>query len=627
MEHFLRNFVTKEKVHPTNMVFTGERVPWEVVVDLESIRSKINFDYFRSSPPLNSKYLPFMPVRNFADFVSLKEGATPLIPSKIFGKDRNSRVLYKLESHNPTGSFKDRGSAVDLSVAKEMKAKGIAVASTGNMAASCSCYAAAADIPCFVFVPEGTPSSKLSQVIAFGGRIVQVKGEYNDAAVLAQRVAEEFDFFLAGDYAYRVEGAKTAAFEVCEQLFFAAPDVVIVPIGCGTNIAAYKKGFEEFHELGFIDRVPQLIGVQAEGAAPIVHSFRTGARDFIPLETVDTIASAIKVGDPLDGLKALDAIYSTEGRAVDVSDREMVEAQYRLSREEGHFVEAACAASVAGYIKLASTGAFTGQTVVCVMTGDGLKDPTPILKNAIKPPTIYPDVVEFKQLFENSFFEGKTISFVSKNDILFERVPTLEEVKRACWQYFEARYSDSYLETIVDIITRFLSKGKSVNFSDFQDIVQDALESLNQKGPKTFAVSDFEVIVSRNKKSLAKVTVKHQEEVLSAEGEGVGPVDAVINALRKACREKIEFSLSSYKVNIRDQGTDAVVYVELGLKRGGHVSNGTGTSPDIIQASIEAFESAYNGFYRHEKSDPKLSGSNVSSRESAAGEVQDPLRV
>ncbi|MCB0330156.1 MAG: threonine synthase, partial [Bdellovibrionales bacterium] len=374
MDHELRDFVTKERVATDNLVFTGEKNPWEVVIDLDEVRARINPAYFRSSPPLNSKYLPFMPIKNFSNFVTLKEGATPLIAAKHYGKDKGTNLYFKLEAQNPTGSFKDRGSAVDLSVAKEMGAKGIAVASTGNMAASCSCYAAAAEVPCFVFVPEGTPPSKLSQVIAFGGRIVQVKGDYNDAAVLAQRVAEEFGFFLAGDYAYRVEGQKTAAYEVCEQLFFQAPDVVVVPIGCGTNLAAYKKGFDEFFELGFIDKRPQLIGVQADGAATVVNSFRIGSKTIEALASAETLATAIKVADPLDGVKALDAIYGTEGRAVSVSDREMVEAQYNLAREEGHFVEAACAASLAGFLKLSEIGAFAGQTVVLVLTGDGLKD-------------------------------------------------------------------------------------------------------------------------------------------------------------------------------------------------------------------------------------------------------------
>lgn len=597
MLYQLQDFKTKEIVSPTNMVFTGEHGPWEVTVDLDRVRSSINPDYFRQSPPYNSKYLPFMPVKDYSSFVSLKEGATPLLPSKVIGKEKETKLYLKLESQNPTGSFKDRGSAVDLSVARELGAKGIAVASTGNMAASCSCYAAAAGLPCFVFVPEGTPASKLSQVIAFGGRIVQVKGDYNAAARLSEEVAAQFDFFLAGDYAFRIEGQKTAAFEVCEQLFFHAPDAVIVPIGCGTNIAAYKKGFQEFFELGLIEKMPQLIGVQAEGASSVVNSFRTGSRSIEPLAGTDTIASAIRVANPLDGIKALDAIYSTEGRALAVSDREMIEAQYLLSTKESQFVEAACAASVAGFMKLQEMGSFQGQTVVCVLTGDGLKDPASILKAAIKPPTIYPEIGAFQKLYDNRFFEGRSVSFMDHSTVMFREEPSAEEVRTELMKHFDTNLGDSSVQHIREFVAKFLQKGKVVSFSDFQDIVQDALESLQSDAPQVFEVKHFEVNAAMDRQSTAKVSVRIDEEEFQTEGSGVGPVDAIISALRAAAGERMEFALVDYRVEIRDKGTDAVVFVELSLRKDNFVSVGGGASPDIIQASIEAFEGAYNGFH------------------------------
>ena len=216
----LREFTSKKEVTPSNHVFTGPDGPWEVVMDLDSIKSRINEDYFRNSPPLVSKYLPLMPIKDHAKFISLKEGSTPLIESKVIGPELGIDLYFKLESQNPTGSFKDRGSAVELTIAKELGVKAITVASTGNMAASCSCYAAAALLPCFIFVPEDTPASKISQSIAYGGRIVQIKGTYNDAARMAKAVAEQLGFYLAGDYAFRVEGHKTAAFELLDQLYF-----------------------------------------------------------------------------------------------------------------------------------------------------------------------------------------------------------------------------------------------------------------------------------------------------------------------------------------------------------------------------------------------------------------------
>ncbi len=594
--YYLADFVTKQRVEPTNLVFTGEKGPWEVVMDLDEVRKKINIDYFQKAPPLASKYLPFMPIRDYANFVSLSEGGTPLIRSKVLGKRLGIDLWFKVEPQNPTGSFKDRGSAVDLSIAKEMGAKAIAVASTGNMAASCSCYAAAAQIPCFVFVPEGTPPSKLSQVIGFGGKIVQVKGAYNDAARLAQRVAEELGFYLAGDYAFRVEGQKTAAYEIIDQSFFQAPDAVVVPVGCGTNLAAYARGFRDYQALGFIERLPQLVAVQAEGASSVVQSVVKRSDRIEALTSIDTIATAIAVGNPLDGLKALDAVYSTGGAALAVSDREMLEAQYELSREEGLFVECSSASGIAALMKLAKDGRYAGKRVVCVLTGDGLKDPASILKVALKPPTIYPEVREFLSLYENSFFKGKNVAFFDKSEVVFSKDPSVADVQARLQAFFNTRYSDAHAEAIRDVVCKFLKKGKPITFSDFQDIIQNALEAVKSSGAvEPLTVLDFEIRAGRDKQSEAKVVVRVGSEEVSERAFGVGPVDAVINALRKACGGKMSFQLTSYKVDIRNAGTDAVVNVETILSRNARPSAGQGTSPDIIQASIEAFVEAYNG--------------------------------
>lgn len=595
----LLDFVSRAEVAPKNFVFTGKDSPWEVVMDLDAVRSRINVDYFRASPPYVSKYLPFLPIKDFGAFVSLKEGATPLMQSKSLSKQFNVDLYFKLEAKNPTGSFKDRGSAVDLTIAKELGAKGITVASTGNMAASCSCYAAAAKIPCFVFVPEDTPPSKLAQVIAYGGHIVQVKGSYNDAASLAQEVAEHLGFFLAGDYAFRVEGQKTAAFELVDQFLYHVPSAVIMPIGCGTNIAAYAKGFFEYQQLGFIEAVPQLIGAQAEGASSVVQSFQKGLKTITKLESVNTIATAIAIANPIDGLKALSALHQTGGQAVMVSDEEALQAQYLLAKEEGLFVECSSATSLAVLQKLLKTQAqsLAGKKIICILTGDGLKDPNPLLKVAIKPPTIYPDFTEFLGLYESSFFERPTIVFVNKEQVIFSAEPTEKQINAALQKHFPGPYSGEEITKVSTMIAKFLKKGKPITFSDFQDIVQEELEAISIKKGDVFSVLDFEVRTAKDVPPVAKITLQINGEVLTSEATGVGPVDAIVNAMRLAGRDKIVFSLVGYKVDIRSQGTDAVVYVELKLIKDKAVSVGRGTSPDIIQASIEAFEEAYNGFY------------------------------
>jgi len=595
--YYLRDFVTKQPVHPDNLVFTGEDTPWEVVMDLDSIKSKMNLDYFRQSPPSLLKYLPLLPIEKQAEFITLREAATPLLKSRKLGRNLGVELFLKIEGKNPTGSFKDRGTAVEISVAKEKGAKAIILASTGNMAASCACYAAAAGIPCFIMVPEGVPPGKLSQVLAFGGHIVQVKGTYNDAADLAYKIAEEMGFYLAGDYAFRLEGAKTAAFEIIDQMLFQVPDYLVVPIGCGTNISGYYKGFMDYYRLGLIDKLPRIIGVQAAGAQAVVNSFEQKVNKIETLASVNTLASAICVANPLDGLKALEAINSTNGYAISVTDNEILAAQHRLAKEEGIFAESSAAATIAGIQKLITQEKIEAhKKVLCVLTGDGLKDPQVVLKAAIKPPTIYPQTKDFLSLYENGFFDGKSMVFVEKTDTLFATAPTKADINRELQNLFSAHYSDEYVDKIELSLNKMVQKGKTITISDFQDSIQGVLESPKHVKADVFSVVDFHVDTAKDKKANATVKVRISNNEYTGKAEGTGPVDAVIKALTHACQESLLFKLVDYKVEIRGQGTDANVYVEMKLQKDNGSSIGSGTSPDIIQASIEAFAEAYNGF-------------------------------
>ena len=595
--YYLRDFVTKETVNPSNLVFTGETTPWEVVMDLDSIKSKMNLDYFRQSPPNLLKYLPLLPITRQAEFITLRESATPLIKSRKLGRNMGVELFLKVEGKNPTGSFKDRGTAVEVSVAREKGAKAIILASTGNMAASCACYAAAAGIPCFILVPEGVPPGKLSQVLAFGGHIVQVKGTYNDAADLAYKIAVEMGFYLAGDYAFRLEGAKTAAFEVIDQMLFQVPDYLVVPIGCGTNIGGYYKGFMDYYRLGLIDRLPRIIGVQATGAQAVVNSFDEKRNDIQILPSINTLASAIAVANPIDGLKALEAINNTNGYAIAVTDNEILAAQHRMAKEEGIFAESSAAATIAGLQKLIDQGKIDAhKKVLCILTGDGLKDPQVVLKAAIKPPTIYPQIAEFNQLYQNGFFDGKSMVFVEKSDILFKTEPTNADIARELQSLLSATYAEDYINKIQLSLKKMIQKGKLITVSDFQDSIQSVLESPKHSQEEVFTVLDFFVDTAKDQKANAHVTVNISGQEYTGKAQGTGPVDAVIKSLTNACRDTLRFKLTEYKVEIRGQGTDANVYVEMKLQKDSSNSIGSGTSPDIIQASIEAFAEAYNGF-------------------------------
>jgi threonine synthase len=589
------DFATKKKVIVNDLVFTGEKSPFQINMNLDYVKQQINLDYFSSVAPCLSKYLPLMPIKKQINFISLRESATPLVKSKYIGKDLGIELYFKVEGKNPTGSFKDRGSAVDITVAKELGAKGIILASTGNMAASCSCYAAAADIPCFILVPEGVSLAKMAQVISYGGKIIQVKGTYNDAALLAYKIAKKKGFYLAGDYAFRVEGQKTAAFEIIDQLLFQTPDEVVIPVGCGTNIAAYYKGFQEYCSLGLIDEMPRLTGVQATGANPLVKAFKSNSL-IKEKEKIETIASAIAVPNPIDGVKALDAIKRTNGTAEDVSDHKMLRAQYLLSTKEGLFVECSAAATIAYlYEQHRKRNLKPGSKVVCILSGDGLKDPDTILKSAIQPPVIIPSESAFNKLFDANFFDNKNMFFCNKNDIVFDYLPTTIELKSKLLNMMGVKYSTDFMCEILKNIEQFLRKGKQIKLADIQDIIQYVSESntyINKGEP--LVVSSFKVVSEYNSESYAEVSLRIGERHYKGSHKGTGPLDAVIQSLIKACPEKVEYNLKDYSVKIRSEGVDAVVNVEITLFKNGKSVIGRAISPDSIQASIEAFIDAYN---------------------------------
>ncbi len=593
----LINFKTRKPFTPKNFIFADGNTPVEVLIDIEQVKSRINLEYFRCSPAVVTKYLPFMPIKNYENFISLSDGATPLIRSRKLGKKLGVTLYFKYEGQNPTGSFKDRGSALDVTMARELEAKAITVASTGNMAASCACYAAAAGIPCFVFVPEGAPPSKLAQVISYGGKIVQVKGSFNDAVNLAEKVAEKLGFYLAGDYAFRVEGQKTAVFEIIDQLFYQVPDMIIVPMGCGTNIASYGKGLAQYKQLGLIDKLPQLVGSQAEGVSPIVQSFKKG-QDFItPFTKTNTISSAIAIGNPLDGTKALKAIRDTKGTAIAVNDKETLEAQYELAKEEGLFVESSSATSYATLKKLVNERSLAGKTIVCVLTGNGLKDTAPILRIATKPPTIHPSIEPFLAFYHNAYFEGKSVVFFEKDTVAFDKPPSFSQVNKFAKDSFASKLSTTHSKKIKNKIDEFLKKGKKVTYADFQDIMQDVLETVPSTSKKVFIVEDFMITTGKDRIPSAMVKVRVNGKTREAISEGVGPIDAIINALKKTTVNEMDFTLTGFNVIARSDGTDAAASTEVKLTQNGKVSVGQGTSPDTLQASIEAFVNAYNGLF------------------------------
>jgi threonine synthase len=315
-------------------------------------------------------WLPEIPEEAIA---TIGEGETPLIEATTLSERVGARLFLKFEGMNPTGSFKDRGMTVALSRAAAAGSRACVCASTGNTAASASAYAARAGMRCFVVVPAGKIAlGKAVQVLAHEAEIVQIEGNFDEALRLSRKAAEDL-----GDVALvnsvnpdRIEGQKTAAFEVCEALG-RPPDALALPVGNAGNITAYWKGFTEWREAGYAEDAPRMLGFQAEGASPLV-----AGHDF---ENPETVASAIRIGSPASKEGALAAARESGGGIESVTDEEILDAQRLLAREEGVFCEPASAAGIAGLIKLAREGRGPGGTVVSVLTGHGLKDPDAVL--------------------------------------------------------------------------------------------------------------------------------------------------------------------------------------------------------------------------------------------------------
>jgi len=319
------------------------------------------------------KYREWLPEIPDGAIASIGEGDTPLIEASRISKLVGARLFLKFEGMNPTASFKDRGMTVAMSRAVASGSRACVCASTGNTAASASAYAARAGMGCFVVVPVGKIAlGKAVQVLAHGAKIVQIEGNFDAALKLSKRIAEERgDVTLVNSVnPDRIEGQKTAAFEVAESLGH-PPDALALPVGNAGNITSYWKGFSEWRQAGYSDVAPRMLGFQAEGASPLV----TG-HDF---ENPETVASAIRIGSPASGEGALAAARESGGAIESVTDGEILAAQELLAREEGVFCEPASAAGVAGLLKLAGEGRGPEGVVVSVLTGHGLKDPDVIL--------------------------------------------------------------------------------------------------------------------------------------------------------------------------------------------------------------------------------------------------------
>ena len=328
---------------------------------------------------LIEEYRDRLPVSAATPVVTLREGGTPLVYACVISEMTGCNVWLKYDGANPTGSFKDRGMTMAISKAAEDGSKAVICASTGNTSASAAAYAVKAGMKCAVLVPEGKIAmGKLAQAVVHGATLLQVNGNFDDCLTVARELADNYPVALVNSVnPVRIEGQKTASFEIIDQLGV-APDIHCLPVGNAGNITAYWKGYREYKSDGISDSLPRMWGFQAEGAAPLVN----GA----PVRNPETIATAIRIGNPASWDFAIAARDESEGLIDSVTDAEILEAYRLLASTEGLFCEPSSAAGVAGMLKRHRAGQLDpGQTIVCTLTGNGLKDPQWALEGAADP--------------------------------------------------------------------------------------------------------------------------------------------------------------------------------------------------------------------------------------------------
>jgi len=346
------------------------------------------------------RYFELLPITDKSNIVSINAGMTPLVKAEKLGKEIGLNNLYiKNDSVNPTFSFKDRPAGVAVSKAKEFGLASVGCASTGNLAAATAAHAAKADLPCYIFAPSDIEHAKITQALSYGSHYIAVDGTYDDANRIAAQVGDSKGVGIVNINmrSYYVEGSKTLAYEVAEQLNWQVPDQLIVPTGSGAMLNAICKGFEELETVSLVNQVSQMHMncAQANGCAPIVTAFKKNSTDVVPVESPDTVAKSLAIGDPGDGRYVLKRLKQFNGIAEESNNKEILDAILLLAKTEGIFTEPAGGVSVAVLKKMVEQGKIDkNEITVCYVTGNGLKATESLMEVLPKPQVMQPDVAK-----------------------------------------------------------------------------------------------------------------------------------------------------------------------------------------------------------------------------------------
>ena len=497
----------------------------------------------------------------------LKTKPTALKKLDRLSETYGAELWAKLEFEHPTGCFKDRGSYIEVQKAMELGADAICLASTGNMAASVAAYSCYFKIPCFVFVPEKTTEAKLAQANIFNANIIRIKGDFSVCEALCRKFAKSGNYYLAGDYVFREEGQKSFAYELLDQ-GGADADYIFIPIGCGTNFAAICKGFEELKAAGQVDHIPHMVAIQPEQSSPVVEGIFKKKK--IIKKQVSTMAQSAAVSDPVDFYKVLEGIEKTDGVAYTVTEDEILDSLKEMAVEEGQFTEPACALPFAAFKNNRQT--FADKKCVFILTGSGLKDTGVVAKHSLSSPVLSPDLDKVINYINSGFIEIQKNSWGKSRDTFMANLEMDTDHKQLY---------DDYVSSIN-------KKGKTLSNHEIE-----ALQSLvfNEDLDLKYPVEVLDYKITMRKHGLVQAAVKLDidgKEVIS-EAKGVGPIDAILTAIKTETDNVFPLQVKNHEVEILSPDTDSLVMVTLTLQNQDQEWVSKAASPDTLEAVIQAF--------------------------------------
>lgn len=493
----------------------------------------------------------------------LKNNYTALKKLNRLSEKYDAEIYGKLEFEHPTGCFKDRGSYIEVQKALELGADAICLASTGNMAASVAAYACYFKIPCFVFVPEKTPEVKLAQATIYDATILKIKGDFTACEKLCREFAKSGNYYLAGDYVFRQEGQKSFSYELYEQgdTDF---DYIFVPIGAGTNFAAIYKGYKELQAAGLISKIPSFVAVQPEQSSPVVEGIFK--KEKIIKDHVNTMADAVAVSDPFDFYKVLEGINETNGLAFTATENELLESMKEMTVEEGYFTEPACAIPLATFKNNLDT--FQGKKCLFVLTGTGLKSAHIVAKYSLSSPVLPPKLERVQQYIASGFVELQKNSWGQSRDT----IPMDAE---------HARIYDTYVED-------FNRKGKILKEEEIK-VLRSLVYNEDAELEYPVEVMDYKITMRKHGLVNAAVKLRIDGREVTTEDQGVGPMDAILTAIKAETDAFLPLDIKNHEVEILSPDTDSLVIVTLTLEKEGHTFTSKGASPDTLEALIQAF--------------------------------------